>query len=384
MSLGIAVVDEADLVLVRGKMWHFLRRCGVGVLNATRVATATSEVCRSRLHIGPCEVRASPESGEAGADQVVVEAVAPGWGADWNRFRTLLSGVEVDGARIRVAASSDEALVVPVTAALGLQMSHRQSEQARREAEQLNIRLERANLDLEVRGRALRRVNRDLEMISAAVAHDLKQPLHALGMYGAIVEKTGNAEVGEQIRAAVDRMSAMLDGLMHLARVGEADRASVTLLSDAVDDTLADLRHLVDARQARVTCRGDARLKIGAQHLRTVLGNLLTNALKYARDGVPPEVGIRVSAVAQKGCEGDAVQVTVRDNGRGFGTSYDNVTQLFSRLSRDQEIEGAGVGLALVQRVVSGYNGSLVIGNRTDGPGAEIHIRVDGVVLRPG
>lgn len=93
-------------------------------------------------------------------------------------------------------------------------------------------------------------------------------------------------------------------------------------------------------------CRADPAL------LRQVFINLLANAVKFTRDEAEPRVEIRSWR------DGDEAVYCVRDNGVGFDMAYaDKLFGVFQRLHHDDEFEGTGVGLAIIQRLVQRHGG---------------------------
>ncbi len=121
-----------------------------------------------------------------------------------------------------------------------------------------------------------------------------------------------------------------------------------------VDETLAELRPAWGDRRVEIdvgqlcTCRGDKAL------LKQVWTNLLSNALKYTR----PRHTARISVGCRKDEETSSRVFFVRDNGVGFDMKYaDKLFGVFQRLHRVTDFEGTGVGLAIVQRVVSRHGG---------------------------
>ena len=96
----------------------------------------------------------------------------------------------------------------------------------------------------------------------------------------------------------------------------------------------------------------------------SVLQNLVTNAVKFARPGVPARVEVSGSRV------GDAWRISVRDNGVGIpGDRRQDVFSLFSRV--DSQVDGHGIGLATVARIVSAHEGRVGI---EDVPGSGVEV----------
>jgi signal transduction histidine kinase len=195
-----------------------------------------------------------------------------------------------------------------------------------------------------------RRMEAELRSYADVVAHDLNEPIAGIAMLVGLLERRAAqpppAGVVEQLRASTERARDLIDGVLVYARAGELTTEQVAL-GDLVADVARDLR--LDAGALEVgelpEVEGDPR------QLRRVLQNLLGNAVKY--HGVAP-LRIEVSALR------DSAEwvVTVRDNGRGVDP--DQATRIFGMFSRaDQEVDGAGIGLAVCRRIVEAHGGRI-------------------------
>jgi len=225
--------------------------------------------------------------------------------------------------------------------------------------------LEATNQDLErriaQRTAELEVANRQLEAFSYSVSHDLRAPLRAIGGFGDILSEDFGPALGAdgrahltRIRAAVERMQALIQGMLVLAGAGKAplSREPVDLTALA-EEVVQDLRAESPERaadfviQLGLTAQGDRVL------LRAVLANLLGNAWKFT--------GRRAKArieVGRTSGEGDPQTFFVRDNGAGFDmTKAQRLFGTFQRLHREDEFPGTGVGLATVQRIVARHGG---------------------------
>jgi light-regulated signal transduction histidine kinase (bacteriophytochrome) len=208
----------------------------------------------------------------------------------------------------------------------------------------------------------LRNANQDLEGFTSSVCHDLRAPLRAIDGFTQILAKEYVVKLDEKaeeyfdhIHAGVRHMTALIDDLMKLSRVGYAavQRESVDLSS--VVRTITDALHksepqrTVDfAVQGGVIAVGDPNL------LRVALENLLGNAWKYTskHDKAHIEFGI-------KDQDGQRVYF-VRDDGAGFDMrSAENLFGVFQRMHRASEFAGTGVGLATVARIVRAHGGKI-------------------------
>jgi PAS domain S-box-containing protein len=240
-------------------------------------------------------------------------------------------------------------------------------EQAEREIVELNTHLERqtvglfvANERLSARTRELEAINAELEAFTYSAAHDLRTPLRGLDGFSRILIERYEAVLDDRgrgylvrIRAAAQRMGALLDDLLRLSwsttvalRWGKID-LSAAALSIAKGIAEGDRERKVEWEIAEgLAAHGDRRL------VALVLENLLDNAWKYS--------GRRADAHIVFGSrrEDDETVYFVRDNGVGFDPDHaGRLFQPFQRLHTPAEFPGSGVGLALVQRVVHRHGG---------------------------
>jgi signal transduction histidine kinase len=191
------------------------------------------------------------------------------------------------------------------------------------------------------------------------VSHDLRAPLNATMINADFVLQlidegdTGQAaEVASRIQDNVRHMSDMVTGLLKLSRSGRtALKVRTVDTRELVDSLLEDLE---DLRQTETEVRvGDLPAVQGdAVLLRSVFQNLIMNAVKFSRASNPPRVEI-------EWCEdGAEAFFRIRDNGVGFDPAKaEKLFKVFSRLHRQKDYEGTGVGLAIVQRIVSRHGG---------------------------
>jgi PAS domain S-box-containing protein len=225
--------------------------------------------------------------------------------------------------------------------------------QRKRAAEQidaLNANLQRYTVELEA-------TNKELESFTYSVSHDLRSPLRAVDGYARMLEEDYRESLDPEgqrllhvVREAASRMGRLIDDLLAFSKLGRQEPARRPV----------DMNALV--AQVIAESRGDSKATIVTAALpsadadpsmmKQVWANLIGNALKYSgnRQGAHIEVGARPE-------QGENVY-WVRDNGVGFDMRYaDKLFGVFQRLHRAEEFPGTGVGLAIVQRVISRHGG---------------------------
>jgi signal transduction histidine kinase len=207
----------------------------------------------------------------------------------------------------------------------------------------------------------LQAANKDLEGFSYSVSHDLRGPLRAIDGFACLLEERErvleDAEARRfitRIRENIARMAALIDDLLAFARCGRETLRRVDLNMDALArEALQHVRATDPDGKVEVTieplpeARGDVAL------MRQVWLNYLDNAVKYTARVAQPRV------VVSGREEQDKVVFEISDNGIGFDNrDSDTLFQVFHRL-HGAEYPGTGVGLAIVQRIVSRHGGDV-------------------------
>jgi len=215
----------------------------------------------------------------------------------------------------------------------------------------------------------------ELEAFTYSVSHDLRTPLRAIDGYTQLLQKHHADRLDDDGQRLLDRVSentrkmgALIDDLLTLSRLGrrELDRGFVDVETLA-RETFSALCETHQVRcenvsfevQALPDAYGDRSM------LRHVFTNLLSNALKFTRQEDTPRIEVGVTN------QTDRPTFFVRDNGVGFDAQYaDTLFGVFERLHDD--VEGTGVGLAIVERIVERHGGT-VWAEGAEGAGATIY-----------
>lgn len=217
---------------------------------------------------------------------------------------------------------------------------------------------------------ALEKTNEELESFASAASHDLKAPLRAIQNATAWIEEDlpeefQSGEVGENLallRNRAARMEALLNALLDYARAG---RDEATLAEVSCSDILTDIVTLLGPEaEAALHAQGDMpRLLTARAPLQQVLYNLIANGLKHCERDDPR---IEVRAMAFPGGH----EFSISDNGPGIDPAYHGkIFDVFRTLHSRDEREGAGMGLALVKKIVEGRGGVVKV-ESTPGEGA--------------
>jgi len=231
----------------------------------------------------------------------------------------------------------------------------------------LGFHLATRHLAREIRRKTtdLERSNRDLEGFAHSISHDLKNPLSAvtvsLGLMQSLHGQAMPAKASEYLGYALDganRMARMIDGLLRFSRLTREDVAFERLETRAVvNDALADLRGEIDRTGADIRVPETLPSVVGdGSQIERVFLNLIGNAIKYGRPGVTPVVTVTAER------DGPLVAFTVADNGLGMPPeSLSRIFDIFHRVDHASAVEGSGIGLAMVKRIIEQHGGTITV-----------------------
>lgn len=206
----------------------------------------------------------------------------------------------------------------------------------------------------------LEAVVKELEAFSYSVSHDLRAPLRTIEAFSSILVKDFSRDLPSDalrylslVSGSARKMDELITSLLAFSRLSrrELTRQAVDL-GGLAREIIEELRVQYENRDAAFTVGSLPTCLADPVLIRQVLVNLLSNAIKYTGKCEHAEIAVGSELV------GDETAIWVRDNGVGFDMRYaDKLFKVFQRLHREEEFEGAGVGLAIVQRIVSRHGG---------------------------
>ncbi len=212
------------------------------------------------------------------------------------------------------------------------------------------------------RAAELEAANKDLESFTYSVSHDLRAPLRAInGFAQVLAEDFGEQlapeakELFEEIIANAKKMGQLIDNLLDFSRLGK-QQASIGEVSieKLVRQVISELQVLEPDIKPSITVHPLPNIPGDRNMLYQVFLNLVSNAFKYSSKKDNPQIEIGHYT------EPAAVVYYVKDNGAGFDMRYsDKLFGVFQRLHSSHEFEGTGVGLAIIQKIVSKHGGKV-------------------------
>ena len=214
--------------------------------------------------------------------------------------------------------------------------------------------------------------NEDLQHFAYVASHDLQEPLRSIISFSQLLERRYrgelDADADDYIGFIVEggtRMQCLIRDLLAYSRVGTATQTPApTDAGEVVADVVRSLDLLIREASGRVSTGPLPTVVADRMQLQQVFSNLIGNAIKYRRPGVPPEV--RVSARR----EGAFWEFSVADNGIGIAAEHrDRIFEMFRRLHTHDEYDGTGIGLAVVKKIVERHGGTVRV-ESTPGDGS--------------
>ena len=205
--------------------------------------------------------------------------------------------------------------------------------------------------------KALARSNQELDQFAYVASHDLKAPLRGIANLSQWIEEDlgerlggENKEQMEMLRGRVHRMEALIDGILQYSRAGRVKARPEDIDTGALVHDVLEL--MAPPRSIQIVVAPDMPL-VRAEKipLQQVFMNLLGNAIKHA-GATDPKIEISWQDA------GPFYEFSVGDNGQGIAPQYhDRIFGIFQTLEARDKVEGTGIGLSVVQKIVEAKGG---------------------------
>ena len=225
----------------------------------------------------------------------------------------------------------------------------------------------------------LEKLNASHETFIYSVSHDLKAPLANIeGLVAYLIESSAAAinnpeqqMIAQLLQKSVHTMRNIINELSELTKTESQDRekAEMVRLQDIIDDVKLILNEQILHSQAEIKLDiQETTIKFPRKNIRSVIFNLISNAIKYRHADKTPKVLIRTSKVNGQ------IQISVKDN--GIEIAEDQIDRLFKPYSRlEKKVEGTGIGLYLVRKILENEGGEILV-KSSYGEGTEFIVRL--------
>jgi light-regulated signal transduction histidine kinase (bacteriophytochrome) len=220
----------------------------------------------------------------------------------------------------------------------------------------------KAEEKLKAKTAELQQSNRELEQFTYAASHDLQEPLRMISSYLQLIRKryeqvfdaSGKTFLNYATEGA-ERMQGLIYDLLALSKVTASTDTFKTIdLAKAVGQADFNLKLLIDETGAVIETAGLPTVKADPIQMAQLFQNLIGNAIKYRRPGVPPYISVTSKR------DDDHYVISVADNGIGIEKqNFDRIFMIFHRLHTRSEYAGSGVGLAICARILERHGGKI-------------------------
>lgn len=279
--------------------------------------------------------------------------------------------VRVDTVQSSSLADSKVCILTDITKLRATQASLRKAE--------ADLAAYAADLEnrVEARTRELHERNSELESFTYSISHDLRAPLRTMQNFASVLLEEADGNLTEahkdylqRIGRAARRMDQLTVDMLHYSQLGRSELTVAPVqLQRLVEHLVEERRDRPEASAATLEIVPPLPPVIASEAvLAQAIANLMDNAIKFARPGVP--VRVRCSAVTQD----DEVVLSISDNGIGIEERHlKRIFLPFERLNPSQTVPGTGIGLAIVQRCIDKMGGHVAVSS-TPGEGSTFRI----------
>ncbi len=228
--------------------------------------------------------------------------------------------------------------------------------------EELERRVEERTSELSDANEQLKKSNEDLSRFAHVASHDLQEPLRTVASYAGLLERRHGSKLegdaGVYLKMIVGGAKRMQSQVQDLLRYSRTDaqklRYETFNLGALLEEVKDDLAAAIQEKRAEIRSDGLPRIRADRTRILQVLENLITNALKFSKPGVPPAIAIRATA------EENQWLITVTDDGIGFEPEFgEKIFIIFQRLHSVGTYPGTGIGLAICKRIVEAHGGRI-------------------------
>lgn len=232
--------------------------------------------------------------------------------------------------------------------------------------------------ELQLTIQELERSNANLEDFAYAASHDLKEPVRKIRTFSDrlkhhLKERLEEEDLSyfERMDRATLRMQNLIDDLLEYSHVATNNQLAEEIdLNKKINLVLEDLELEIAEKKASIKV-SDLPVIFGhRRQIQQLLQNLVTNALKFHKPDLPPEITISSTVVSGNEVDADLIEIAaelknrtfhrlvISDNGIGFEQKYaDKIFKMFQRLHGKAEYDGTGIGLAIARKVVENHRG---------------------------
>ncbi|HRE50268.1 MAG TPA: ATP-binding protein [Flavitalea sp.] len=242
---------------------------------------------------------------------------------------------------------------------------------------------------LEEKLRELDRSNKELEEFAYIASHDLQEPLRKIASFSERLKNKLGDQADKDIQfyltrmlVAAENMRNLIDNLLEFSRTSRHSQPFEPVnLADMLAEVQAELELKIEETNAVIHAENMPLINAIPSQMRQLLTNMLSNAIKFRKPEVPPEIIITCKTLSKEEHKHYRLPhhklwrlISIKDNGIGFEQEFAlKIFQIFQRLHGKSEYPGAGIGLAICKKIVENHKG-IIFAKSEPGEGAEFII----------
>lgn len=225
--------------------------------------------------------------------------------------------------------------------------------------------LVRKNMELEAANYELKKVNSDLDGFVYSASHDLRAPISNIegllmtlkdSLKEEFIKDESLKMIIDMIDHSIEKFKGTIQDLTEITKVQKNfyDEVDNLNIGEVIEDVKSNIRELIINSGAKIRINIDGRetLNFSKKNLNSILYNLISNAIKYRSPDRPPEISVKTEV------KGGYLVLSIKDNGLGFDPKDKaKIFGMFKRLH--DHVEGSGVGLYIVKRIIENYGGKI-------------------------
>jgi PAS domain S-box-containing protein len=241
-----------------------------------------------------------------------------------------------------------------------------------------------AELELQQKNIELQRSNSSLEDYAYVASHDLKEPLRKISTFSDRLISTQQDNLSDEgklyltkIMDSSTRMQSMISDLLTVSTISGNRTFEEYSLQKAVNEATLTIEHKIEEKNSILNIDDLPVARVVPSQFRQLFQNLVSNSLKFSREGVQPVISIQHTYLRPDQLDTSGVakaerylKIIFTDNGIGFDNTYaEKIFSIFQRLHNRTQYEGTGIGLAICRKVAENHGG-VITAEGTPGEGA--------------
>lgn len=227
----------------------------------------------------------------------------------------------------------------------------------------------------------LQKKNEELTAFTYIASHDLQEPLRKIQLFSKMIDQKESDRLSQngkdifgRIQNAAARMQGLILDLLAYSRVSTSEQTfKKTDLNNLLSHVQEELKEKIEETKTTIKISRLPVINAVPFQFEQLFINLISNAIKFARPGIPPYISVTSGVVnrpdiKQEGITPDTFyKISVTDNGIGFSPEHnEQIFTLFQRLHSASEFPGSGIGLSICKKIVENHQGVIYANGNPD------------------